>query len=349
MTRWPKVESFVRRVLPSIRRSQQTTSAALLKGLLHVQRIGLTSVARGMRDDTSVKHRIKRGGRFCQNNCINKQYVFNDLANYLMAQERLNVVAVDWTDLGDYMLLQASLIFRRRSLPIAWRCVWKWQYEKSQNDEEASLVEELREAAGDRPWVLLADRGFGRAEFFRWLDERDVKFVIRVSGKTWIEHQWFTGTIDNVPRRANRGWMYKSVRYRKNSPVTVNLACHHKEPAPEPWYLVTNMDITAQKTASLYSKRMGIEEGIRDCKSGLGLKHLWLGAPERMERAMILIALAVLIAVLTGAASVERGERLHLSNIKRSGPPLSLFALGLRIIEQYPHRLSISRRALCVA
>ena len=343
MARWQELDKFVRRVVPAIRRSQQKTAAALLDGLLRGQKIGLTSVARGMRDDTTVKHRIKRAGRFCQNFGIEMSRVFDGLGRYLLAPDRLNVIAIDWTDRGDYMLLKASLIFQKRSLPLAWRFVWKWQYEKSQNDEEQKLIEELIRAVGNRPWVLLADRGFGRADLFRWLDERAVQFVIRVSGNAWMEHLWFTGTIDNVPRRAGRGWMYKGARYRKKSPVRVNVTCHHKEPAPAPWYLVTNTDITAQKAASLYSKRMGIEEGFRDCKSGLGLKYLWLGGPERMDRAMILIALAVLLAALTAAKSIFKGERLRLANNKRRGRVLSFFALGLRIIEQYPQRLSIAR------
>jgi len=346
MARWQDVQTFVRRALPSLRRSQQTTSAALLDGLLRSQRIGLASVACGMRDDTTVKHRIKRAGRFCQNPGIEMDAVFDGLARYLLLPDRQNVIAVDWTDRGDYMLLKASLIFRKRSLPLAWRFVWKWQYEKSQNDEEQQLIEAVIRAAGDRPWVLLADRGFGRADLFRWLNERGVSFVIRVSGNAWIDHQWFTGTIDNVPRRAGRGWMYKGAWYRKKSPVRVNLACHHKEPAPAPWYLVTNMNITAQKAGSLYAKRMGIEEGFRDCKSGLGLKHLWLGGPERMDRAMILIALAVLLTALTAAKSLAKGERLGLANNKRRGRVLSFFVLGLRIIQQYPQRLSIARSYL---
>jgi hypothetical protein len=310
MARRQEVETFVRRALSGNRRSQQTTAADLLAGLLRVQKIGLTSVVRGVRDDTTVKHRIKRVGRFCQNMGINMQDVFDGVADYVLARDTQNVIALDWTDLGDYMLLKASLIFRKRSVPVAWRCVWKEQYEKSQNDEEEKLMEQLIHAVGKRSWVLLADRGFGRADFFRWLDERGVKFVIRVSGNAWIEHQWFTGTIDNIPRRAGRGWMYKAAWYRRKSPVLVNVACHHKEPAPAPWYLVTNIDTTARKVASLYSKRMGIEEGIRDCKSGLDLKHLWLGGPERMDRAMILVTLAVLLAALTAAKSIFKGEQL---------------------------------------
>jgi len=275
--------------------------------------------------------------------------VFRGIADYLLARDRVNVIAVDWTDRGDYMLLQASLIFRKRSVPLAWRFVWKWQYEKSQNDEEEALVEQLIQAVGTHSWVLLADRGFARADFFRWLDERGVKFVIRVSGQVFVEHLWFTGMIDNIPRRAKGGWMYKGVKYRKHNPVEVNLVCHHKEPAPEPWYLVTNLDITDQKAASFYSKRMGIEEGFRDCKSGLGLKRLWLGGPERMDRAMILIALAVLLAALTATTSLRRGDQLHLANNKRHGPVLGFFVLGLRIIEQYPDLLSTCRSHLHVA
>lgn len=346
MARWRQVDRFVTRVLPSMRRSQQTTTSALLQGLLRSQRIGLTSIACGMRDNTTVKHRIKRAGRFCQNLRIDMQGVFDGLAAYLLARKQPNVIALDWTDLGDYMLLKASLIFRKRALPVAWRVVWKEHYEKSQNDEEEQLVEQLIRAAGTRSWVLLADRGFGRADFFRWLDDRGVRFVIRVSGTAWIEHRWFTGLIDNIPRRAGGGWMYKAVWYRKKSPVRVNLACHHKEPAPAPWYLVTNLDLTASKAARLYAKRMGIEEGIRDCKSGLGLKHLWLGGPERMERAMILIALAVLLAALTAAKSLSKNEQLKLANNKRKTRVLSFFLLGLRILQQYPHKISSARTYL---
>ena len=349
MARWRQVDQLVTRAVPSMRRSQQTTTAALLKGLLTGQRIGLTAIACGMRDDTTVKHRIKRAGRFCQNTRIAMTGVFRGLADYLLARDRQNVIAVDWTDLGDYMLLKASLIFKKRAVPVAWRVVWRGHYEKSQNDEEEQLIEQLIEAVGPRDWVLLADRGFGRTELFRWLDQRDVKFVIRVSGSAHVEHQWFTGRIDNLPRRPGSGRMYKRVKYRKTSPVTVNLACYHKEPAPAPWYLVTNLDISARKAASLYAKRMGIEEGIRDCKSGLGLKHLWLGGPERMERAMILVALAVLLAVLTAAKSQAKGERLKLSNNKRKKQVLSFFKLGLRIIHHYPGKISAARSYLHVA
>ena len=58
---------------------------------------------------------------------------------------------------------------------------------------------------------------------------------------------------------------------------------------------------------------------------------------------MILIALAVLLAALTAAKSLAKGEQLKLSNNKRRKPVLSFLVLGLRILQQYPQRLSIAR------
>jgi len=346
MARWRQVDRFIDRSCCSFRKSQRRTMSALLVGLLRKQQVGLTSIARGMQDDTSVKHRVKRAGRFVANTGVSTEQATACLAKYLLRPKGPNVIAVDWTDVGDYMLLKASLIFQKRALPIAWRHVWKWVYDKSQNDEEEQLIDQLAKAIGDRRWVLLADAGFGRTELFRKLNRQGIAYVIRVNGRAWVDHQWFTGTIDNIPRRPGRGRIYCRVAYRKQRPVTVNLAIKHKEPAPAPWYLVTNQDLPAHQVARLYAQRMGIEEGIRDCKTGLGLKRLWLGAPDRMDRAMLLIALALLLIALTAAASQARGEDLKLANNKRCPRVLSYFSLGLRIIEQYPNRIAISRRFL---
>ena len=347
MNRWRRINCFVDRVLSPFRKSRRSTISALLPGLLRKQPIGLSNIARGMRDATTVKHRVKRIGRFFSNPGVIPELATFCLVPYLLRKDHLNVIAVDWTDLGDYMLLKVSLVYRRRALPLAWQHVWKWHYEKSQNDEEEKLIAHLNAGIEpDYPWVLLADRGFGRTELFRWLDDRGIEFIIRVSGTAWIEHPHFSGTIDHVPRCPNHSHRYRRIQYRKERPVRTNLVVHHREPAPEPWYLVTNGNRAARSVGRLYAQRMRIEEGIRDCKSGFGFKHLQLSHPGRMDRAFLLVALAIILLALAAAASVARGDDLKLSTRKRPGPVLSFFSLGLRILEQYPHLLSINRRTL---
>ncbi len=65
-----------------------------------------------------------------------------------------------------------------------------------------------------------------------------------------------------------------------------------------------------------------------------------------MDRAMLLVALALLLIALTAAASQARGEDLKLCNNKRGVRVLSFVSLGLRIIEQSPDRIVLDRRLL---
>ena len=40
----------------------------------------------------------------------------------------------------------------------------------------------LKEAFGQYPWILVADRGFARAELFRKLNDWGIGYVIRACG-----------------------------------------------------------------------------------------------------------------------------------------------------------------------
>ena len=346
MNRWPKVGRFVDRHFSPLRKSRRTTISALVAGLLRCQWIGLSRIARGMVDATTIRHRVKRIGRFFANGGVCHWAVTECLVELLMRTDRQNLVAIDWTDRGEYMLLIATLCWRRRGLPLAWRHVEKWRYEKSQNDEEDKLIGSLASRIGARPWVLVADRGFGRADLFKSLKSRGIDFVIRVKGNVCIEHFSFSGRIENIERKAGKAKRLADVLYHKTKKVQLTVVLTHKEPAPEPWYLATTLDLPPVQIARMYAKRMWIEENIRDCKTNFRLKLLRLGSPERMDRAMILIAIALVLLALTALASEHRGEDLQLSTRKRSEPALSFVSMGLRILEQFPRKLCIDKSLL---
>jgi hypothetical protein len=341
---------FVSREFWALRRSRTKTIAALTVGLLRSQKVGEAGIARGMDDDTTVKHRVKRVGRFVTNDAIDPWEVSGYLAELMLAADRESLVLVDWTDRGEYMMLKASLAFQRRALPLAWVHVRKWEYETSQNDVEEQFILELasRIPAG-RQWVLVADRGFGRAALIRTLDEAGIRFVIRDADDVWVEHDAFAGCLNAWPRQRGKSVLYRDAVYHKTQRLTVNLAVCHREPAPAPWFLITNLDRPADRIRRVYAKRMGIEEGIRDCKSGLDLNRVWLSEPARMDRMMIIVALAMLFIALTAMASKARGEDLQVSTSKRKAPPVSYFTLGCRILELYEDKLCTDKRMLYVA
>ena len=340
MARWHKVTAFVGRVFWPFRKSRITTLAALVVGLLRKQQVGLAGIAQGMLDGTTVKHRVKRVGRFLGSKAFRPWEVTKHLIETMMPPGHEHLVVVDWTDRGEYMLLKASLVYQRRALVLAWRHVWKGVYEKSQNAVEEDLILSLAKLIGPRrSWVLVADRGFGRAELFRTLDEADIGFVIRDADDVWVKTAGFEGRLWDLPRQRGKAVAYRNITYHKTKRLKVHLVVAHKEPAAAPWFLITNLDLEPHRVQQIYAKRFWIEEGIRDCKSGLSLKRLWLSDPERMDRMMIVVAVAMLLILLTGAASLVRGDRPQVTTSKRKAPPASLFTLGARLLAMYPRLL----------
>ena len=349
MGRWRRVFTFVEQVFWTMRRSRQKTLSDLVVGLLRKQVVGLSAIARGMLDGTTVRHRVKRIGRFLNNEAVCPVEISRFLIDVMVPTERESIIAVDWTDRGDYMLLKASLTFQKRGLPLMWCHVWKWVYKKSQNDVEEQFIFRLASAVGRRPWVLLADRGFGRTELFRTLNEAAIPYVIRAKDNVWLHHEAYHGRVWDIPRYPGMRHFYQGVAWRKKHPVTVNLAVVHQHEAPDPWFLVTNLDRAAHRIGRYYAKRMGIEEGIRDCKSGLRLKKHWLSTPERMDRMMVLVAVAMLLIALTASASLARGEDRQVTTHKSKERSASYFTLGCRILEMYPEDLCTSLEVLYAA
>ena len=185
MSRDGSLWGSIQRYFGGFRKSQRRTIHDLCWGLLGRGRVGLAEMARGMCDRTTVRHRIKRIERFVTNPRIEMRAACMALVRWMVSGEHEAVVALDWTDLGDYRLLAAKVAIARRGVPVAWRVLRQGEFSrrtKSRNDAEEELILLLREALKNRRWVLVADRGFARADLFRKLDRWGIQYVIRSSG-----------------------------------------------------------------------------------------------------------------------------------------------------------------------
>lgn len=332
------------------RKSQRKTISALVVGLLRRGRIGLAEIARGMQDKTTVRHRIKRAWRFLRNAGVSSRAATVGLAHWIFSSGASPaVIALDWTYLGDYMLLAAKVAVDHRAVPIAWVVVrrrWFARAYKSRNDVEERVILCLKEAMGTKPWILVADRGFARADLFAKLVDWGVKYVIRVASTTWVKVRGVEGILGNIPRRSGRTHRYGKALYQKRRRVGVSLVVVHKEPAPEPWYLVTSLQ-ERLRAELIYRKRMWIEQSFRDAKSRLGLTRFWASRPERMERMMILVALVMLVTTLVALEHRRKhGDEDPQLTTKRRGRTLSVFSLGQELILLYGVPLPALRHKL---
>lgn len=101
----------------------------------------------------------------------------------------------------------------------------------------------------------------------------------------------------------------------------------------EPWYLTTNLTLPARTIAPLYGKRFQIEETFRDQKCsrlGFGLSEITLGSAERLEKLLLIVALAHLLALFVSAIARQQGlDRGFRANTGHQQVTHSDFTLGL--------------------
>jgi hypothetical protein len=320
-------------------KSQRKTICVLCEGLLVARRLGLASIGRGMPGEAKIRHKIKRVDRFASNKGVRAEKAMLCLMAWLACVARQTLtVALDWTDIGQGRVLLSAVAARgHRAVPLAWTVMAKGQFtkkRKSRNDAEEQMIRQLLQALGEHPWVLVADRGFARVDLFKKLKDWGICYVIRACGNPWVQTPEWAGQLWNLPRQAGRVRSYRNALYHKQSRVPVHLVVTHKEPAPEPWYLVTNLEDEAEAVAS-YRRRNWIEQQFRDAKTHMGLDQLGVRAARRIERLMILMAIVMAVAILTGLkwAAEHPGEDPGLTTHKR-GRSVSLFLVGIHFLRQ---------------
>jgi hypothetical protein len=128
-------------------------------------------------------------------------------------------------EVRSFHTLLAAAVRRGRAVPLVWASYPEWVLAKSQNNLEEGLVRLLRSlvSAGVR-MILLADRGFGRAELARTCRELGLWFVIRIRPDVRVRHPRFRGLLTDFPVRPGCWRTLKGAEYRRDAVVSLNLA-----------------------------------------------------------------------------------------------------------------------------
>ena len=126
---------------------------------------------------------------------------------------------------------------------------------------------------------------------------------------------------------------FRVVRLCADGTQTVNLVLAHPTglPVAEPWYLISNASPSLDLVWS-YAQRFCCEQLFRDQKSGVfQLESSGLREPERIDRLLLVVAVAVLAGSLKDYA-------LSLAGLRRHGDPhwkrgMSLLRIGLAALQ----------------
>ena len=299
-------------VTADLRLSQRKTLADVVESAVRVGRSTLSALGRGLRG-IAAKHAIKRVWRFCDNDRVHPTDAMGGVIRRLLRRRRkVLLVALDWTDVRGFHTLLAGAVLKGRAIPLLWASYTQGQLHRSQNAFEESLLRLLvTMLPGGVKVVLLADRGFGRAELAKTCHELKLRYLIRIKPDVRVAHPSYSGRLDDYPLRPGVWRVLTGAEYRSDKVVTLNVVIRWKRGLPahrdEPWFLMTDLSGNAVPLTALYAKRMAVEELFRDGKCGrygFGLRHTQVTTTVRLDRLILILALALIL--LTGLGLVAR-------------------------------------------
>jgi hypothetical protein len=245
-------------------------------------------------------------------------------------------VALDTTVLAPFVLIRASLVYRGRAIPLAWKAL-RHASAMVSFDTYRSVLDQARVLLPPGSHVtLLADRGFLHEQLIRYAQQQHWHYRIRMSGSTLVQvpHQ-ATRAVEQLRPAVGQAHFYHNVTIFGTALGPVHLVVAQPADSPtEPWYIASD-ELTSQQTLDEYGLRFDIEENFLDDKSGgFQVQTSELQTPEALERLFLILAIATLHFTSIGVEVVRADLRRWVDTHWDRG--LSYFKIGWRwLVQQY--------------
>jgi DDE family transposase len=296
------ISSDLKQRLPDQRKTQREKLALLVATMLDVRSANLMDLAAGLpleADRTDMRYQWIT--RLLGNPLVMSDEIMEPFAREVLEQAAAEakpvVLILDQSKVSErHQILMLALRYGNRALPLAWRV------ETTQGAIGFATQKALLEAVV--PWVpvgakllLMGDRFYGTADLITWCQEQDWGYRLRLKGNLVV----FQG-----PEKTTTGACAgEKLFYLEDVELTGKRAPTHigilQDPGhAEPWIIAMSERPSYLRTLE-YSQRWGIEPMFSDFKSrGFGLEETQIRYADRLDRLILVMALALYWAVSTG-------------------------------------------------
>jgi hypothetical protein len=342
-------DQAVSELLPELPRPEQKALAALVCGVVLEHEARLSRASTGIPGDAQDRSKQRRGQRLLANPRLEVGRVQRRLLARVVAGRRGRLdLLLDATTTGatarqaGTVTLVLAIGWHGRALPLLWRT---WTANEPGQDWRSAIRQMCTTVQAALPpdvqVVLLADRGLTGAPLAHLVQELGWHYVWRVQGQTRVCQA--DGTLRPIaalaptpgtqccltavrvwaPRRKGDHWVSDW-----DAAICANVVALWRPVDREPWLLLTDLPATLARCAD-YRRRTWEEELFRDLKSfGWQWQRSRVRRPERVERLLLVLALATLWVACLAQRVLRRGWRPSLE--ERSRRCYSYFQLGLR-------------------
>jgi hypothetical protein len=336
----------ISRVLSNCRlaahRARVKALSTLLQGMLLLGEASLSGMGRGaalLDEEKTFRGQLKRAFRFLNNPQFDPWEVGKGLFDRLTEGLEEVLIAVDWTHVGDFMILEASVVVAGRGLPFFSLSVPKSEIKGRQRALELSMDYAL--AAMRRPeqtLYTLVDRGFaaleylGPSELYPWMrrvTRLKARMILHWDSSSAPLQEWplYEGEVVEIPQcRLGRKKQVVCGVVLARMGATGYLACHRND---------------VEGVLSSYQKRVWIEEQNRDIKTTFNGSVMRFLRAIQFERMWGLLGLAFSIAYSNTQKELHQHERLS-RRYNDGRKDLSWLSLSRYVQQLVPCRATIA-------
>ncbi len=249
--------------------------------------------------------------------------------------ERL-IITIDRTQWKDNNISMASVIWKKRALPIYWLLLPKKG--SSNFYEQVATIRPILRLLKEYKLVVIGDREYRSTALALWLTKKKINFVLRLNKSTKIRPRYQKyQSLDSLDIKPGNKVLYPQVlvteekRKERFNVVVYWRRKYKNKQLPYPWYLLTNLE-NKEEIIKIFASRGGIEAMFRDCKSGGYNLEGSQANQERLTNLVLLIAIAYTASCLVGLKIRNTGHQEYINRLKiedKNRPRHSYFWTGL--------------------
>ena len=328
-----KVKEGLQTALPKLRKTVVSKLALAVGAMIEAQTPNTSELANVLPVPTerqAIREQWLR--RLLKNPLLQSPVILEPFARMVLeeaARKKQTIfLSLDQTDLGDrFAILMLAVQVGDRSLPLAWKV--EAGAANIGFAGQQGLLERVRAWLPTGAAVLLlGDRFYPSTDLFAWLDQHDWQYRLRLKGNLTVDTGYGKTTTGELAIGFTERYL-PAVRLF-NSGVSTNLGIGQEAGHEAPWIIAMDCQPT-QAAVRDYGARWAIEPTFSDFKSrGFQLEDTQLQAPERLDRLILIMTLAMYWCVQVGRydalynpTPVEKKPRgrpiLTIGASKRSG------------------------------
>jgi len=146
--------------------------------------------------------------------------------------------------------------------------------------EEVLLPEVKRQQGMGKHVVFRGDAGFAKPEIYEALEERGVRYAIRLPANDSLERDIAELLTRRVGRPSHKpvvwykGFLYQAASWKTARRVVAKVEFHAGELFPRVGFIVTNLEMPSRAVVRFYNKRGTAEQWIKEGKQAVKMTRL---------------------------------------------------------------------------